>query len=103
MFSKKNLKEGSFVLVLDKPFYLCGEKITGHVCLNLEEAIDPFKITMKLKGKEKTSWTIQRTREVEPGNPEAGHEVYNEDHGSKKVCFKKDRTLFEQESPLNAG
>lgn len=56
MFGKKNLKEGSMCLVLNKPFYICGDEVTGSVCLNLEDEIDPFRIALKLKGKEKTAW-----------------------------------------------
>jgi hypothetical protein len=36
MFDKKNLHEGSMALVLDKPFYLSGDEITGYVCLKLD-------------------------------------------------------------------
>ena len=103
MFKKKNLKEGSMVLILNKPFYICGDQVTGHLCLELEEEIEPFRIAMKLKGKEKTDWTLTRWEREDPGNPESPLQEIEEDHGDKKICFKKERTVFEQSSPLGPG
>jgi hypothetical protein len=95
MFKKKNLKEGSFVLVLNQPFYLCGDNVTGSVCLRLDEELKPFRIAIKLKGKEKTKWQTSHMEKDDPGDPESGFHEVIVDHGDKKTAFRKEKTVHE--------
>jgi hypothetical protein len=57
--------------------------------------LDPFRIAMKLKGKEKTDWTIIRHEKEDPNDPNSAMIEVEEEHGDKKTCFKKERVLYE--------
>lgn len=49
----------------DKPVYSPGEMVTGTVFINILNPVKASTLTLRIKGKEKTHWTEQRTRHVQ--------------------------------------
>ena len=54
--SRLKFEHGHIFLQTDKPFYIAGEAVTGHVYLGLEMPYPADHIDIQVKGKEKCKW-----------------------------------------------
>eukprot|EP00163_Fabomonas_tropica_P023611 TRINITY_DN40986_c0_g1_i1.p1 TRINITY_DN40986_c0_g1~~TRINITY_DN40986_c0_g1_i1.p1 ORF type:complete len:438 (-),score=15.62 TRINITY_DN40986_c0_g1_i1:81-1394(-) len=83
--------QNSIHVATERPVYHPGDLVRGNIYLNVVKEIHCEGVHIKVTGYEKTSWEVQRTRQVpveggQPGQTRA--ETYHQPFGGKKEFFK---------------
>nr|CAG4712177.1 unnamed protein product [Naegleria fowleri] len=81
--------KGSIQLILDKPYYIAGEVVTGNCQLVLTENVITKDLTIKWKGMERTKFVIQRTvTRHDPATNTTKTEIVYDKYDQEKTFFK---------------
>jgi len=81
------MTKGSISLLLDRPYYIAGEIITGNCMLTITEPVQATSLIIKWKGMERTKFEISRT-ETYQQNGETKFRTVVDKHKQEQTFFK---------------
>nr|AIG55451.1 secreted protein [Thraustotheca clavata] len=91
-------KKGKIVVLIDKPHYISGEIITGSLQVQVLEPIECNEVCVIVSGKEKVSWTENRTENIDGESRQVSHTVIN-----GREFFKQKIVLFNVQHHIPVG
>eukprot|EP00347_Sterkiella_histriomuscorum_P001387 403372231 len=84
---------GHFIVQTDQPFYSPGEVATARIYMRINRPVDATHIDLEIKGKEKASFLVQMSRQIQDGD-QVRHETYWEKKKARKELLDAKQPVF---------